>query len=233
MGSCFAKMRFPIPQRFVVERRGCRRLLNQCRQKSIRISARPSNTAKNATGGCTPKTRGTILVNRKNLIIRCRLICIPDPISCIRTCVAGLMLAVLGTPPRVNPFEKSFRRWIGCGRTALLGDCPVANYRNYRTYVKQREALKRRYEKEGLPCAACGGPFLWEYENRKLHPDVWKDARSFTADHIESVNSGGRMAPGVVGLRGMHRACNSSRGDETREQKPKPSNTPLRTSRKW
>ena len=109
----------------------------------------------------------------------------------------------------------------------------MASYRNDRTYVRQREALKRRYEREGLACAGCGGPFLWEYENRKLYPDFWKDARSFTADHIDSVNTGGRMAPGVHGLRGMHRSCNSSRGDGTREQKPKPTNGPLRTSREW
>ncbi|BCW85044.1 hypothetical protein NicSoilE8_27170 [Arthrobacter sp. NicSoilE8] len=108
----------------------------------------------------------------------------------------------------------------------------MKTYRNDRRYVAQREALKRSYQAQGLPCAACGNPFLWEFEDRKLYPDFWKDARSFTADHIDAVNAGGRMAPGVRGLRGMHRACNSARGDGSREAavKPKP---PLRTSRNW
>lgn len=111
----------------------------------------------------------------------------------------------------------------------------MKSYRNDRAYVSQRNALKRAYKAQGLPCAGCGGPFLWEFEDRKLHPEFWKDARSFTADHIEAVNVGGRMAPGVSGLQGMHRSCNSSKGDGSKARRPKPpvDPRPLRTSRDW
>lgn len=112
----------------------------------------------------------------------------------------------------------------------------MKSYRNDRTYVRQREALKRAYKAQGLPCAACNGPFLWEFEDRKQFPDFWKDARSFTADHIEAVNVGGRMAPGVGGLQGMHRACNSSKGDGSKRNWLKPPEgppPPLKTSREW
>lgn len=111
----------------------------------------------------------------------------------------------------------------------------MTTYRNDRRYVAQREALKRTYEAQGLACADCGGPFLWQFEDRKLYPDFWKDARSFTADHIAAVNLGGRMAPGVAGLQGMHRGCNSSKGDGSKARRLKPPEEPreLRTSRKW
>lgn len=111
----------------------------------------------------------------------------------------------------------------------------MKSYRNDVRYVAQREALKRRYRAQGLLCAGCGGPFFWEFEDRKLYPDFWKDARSFTADHIEAVNIGGRMAPGVDGLQGMHRACNSSKGDGSKGRRLKPPEDPppLKTSRQW
>ncbi len=107
-------------------------------------------------------------------------------------------------------------------------------YRNDRRYVAQRESLKRQYKAQGLPCAGCGGAFLWEYEDRKQYPDFWKDSRSFTADHVEAVNVGGRMAPGIAGLQGMHRACNSSKGDGTKKRrKPFEDPPPIETSREW
>lgn len=110
----------------------------------------------------------------------------------------------------------------------------MATYRNDRRYVAQRESLKRAYRAQGLPCAGCEKPFLWEFEDRKLYPEFWKDPRSFTADHIEAVNVGGRMAPGVAGLQGMHRACNSSKGDGSKKQRRPPEDPPpLRTSRQW
>jgi hydrogenase maturation factor HypF (carbamoyltransferase family) len=111
----------------------------------------------------------------------------------------------------------------------------MKSYRNDTRYVRQREVLKRRYQAQGLACASCGNPFLWEFEDRKLYPDFWKDARSFTADHIEAVNMGGRMAPGVDGLQGMHRACNSSKGDGSKTMRARPPQNPppLRTSREW
>lgn len=108
----------------------------------------------------------------------------------------------------------------------------MKTYRNDPRYVSQREALKRLYQAQGLPCAPCSKPFLWEFEDRKLYPDFWKESRSFTADHIEAVNVGGRMAPGVAGLQGMHRGCNASKGDGTRNRPPQ-DRPPLRTSRNW
>lgn len=111
----------------------------------------------------------------------------------------------------------------------------MATYRNDRTYVRQREALKRMYKAQDLPCADCGKPFLWDMENRRAYPDFWKDPRSFTADHIDAVNNGGRMAPGISGLQGLHRACNSSKGDGSKGRRFKPPKDPppLKTSRQW
>lgn len=110
----------------------------------------------------------------------------------------------------------------------------MKSYRNDRTYMAQAKAVKRRWKEQGLPCAGCGKLFLWEFEDRKLYPDFWKDPRSFTADHIEAVNVGGRMAPGVAGLQGMCRSCNSSKGDGTKKQRRPPEDPPpLRTSRQW
>ena len=111
----------------------------------------------------------------------------------------------------------------------------MKSYRNDTRYVAQRELLKRRYRAQGLSCAACGNPFLWEFEDRKQFPEFWKDARSFTADHVHAVNAGGRMAPGVDGLQGMHRGCNSSKGDGSKNARLKspPGPGPLRTSRDW
>lgn len=101
--------------------------------------------------------------------------------------------------------------------------------------MAQAKALKRRWKEQGLPCTGCGKPFLWEFEDRRLYPDFWKDSRSFSADHVEALNVGGRMAPGVSGLQGMHRACNSSKGDGSKRRTPKPPEDPppLRTSRQW
>lgn len=113
----------------------------------------------------------------------------------------------------------------------------LKTYRNDRHYVAQREALKRHYQAFNLPCADCGEPFLWEFEDRKQFPDFWKDSRSFTADHIHAVNLGGRMAPGLEGLQGMHRRCNSSKGDGSKGRRDaaatQPAPQPLRTSRQW
>lgn len=112
----------------------------------------------------------------------------------------------------------------------------MKSYRNDRRYTAQRDALKRMYKAQNLPCVGCGKPFLWEFEDRKQYPDFWKDPRSFTADHIEAVNLGGRMAPGLAGLQGMCRACNSSKGDGSKGRVPKPPNEPppsLKTSREW
>lgn len=106
-------------------------------------------------------------------------------------------------------------------------------WRNDTRYVRQREALKRRYRAANLPCAWCGLPFDWGMENRRLYPDYWKHPKSFTADHVEAVNVGGKMAPGIDGLRGLHRACNASRGDGTRARRAPVLDRPLKTSREW
>ena len=108
----------------------------------------------------------------------------------------------------------------------------MGTWRNDPRYVKQREALKRQYKAKNIPCQACGQPFNWDLEDRRAHPDYWKHPLSFTADHIVAVNAGGKMAPGLNGLRGLHRGCNSRRGDGTREAAHEPVKQP-HTSRQW
>jgi hypothetical protein len=93
-------------------------------------------------------------------------------------------------------------------------------YRNDRTYVAKRDALKRQARRNNTPCHLCGKPFDFDLP--------WKHAMSFTADHLTPVGVGGSM---TGPLAPAHRSCNSRRGVKdldglTRVQKPK-------TSRNW
>jgi hypothetical protein len=63
-------------------------------------------------------------------------------------------------------------------------------YRNDRTYVAKREALKRQCRRTGAPCHLCGKPFDWEREGTT---DWWKNPMSFTADHTQAIAAGGSM----------------------------------------
>lgn len=74
-------------------------------------------------------------------------------------------------------------------------------YRNDHSYVKRRDALRRRAKRLGLPCWLCGYPFDFTLD--------YRDPMAFTADHIHAVAAGGSM---TGELRPAHRSCNSRRG---------------------
>ena len=93
-------------------------------------------------------------------------------------------------------------------------------YRNDRTYVAKREALKRQCKKRNTPCHLCGSPFDFDLE--------WKHPMAFTADHLEPVGDGGSM---TGALAPAHRSCNSRRGKKALGAIPKAEKP--RTSREW
>jgi hypothetical protein len=77
------------------------------------------------------------------------------------------------------------------------------NGHGHRAYRRAQAALKRRTHDEGLPCVWCGSPI------DTTLPDG--DALSFTADHPEALNNGGRLAGQQ--LEPMHRRCNALKSD--------------------
>lgn len=95
---------------------------------------------------------------------------------------------------------------------------------NYRTYQPKAEALRRHAQRHNLPCWICGQPI-----NYQAH---WKQADSFTADHVDPLHMGGRINGE---LRPAHRSCNTRRSNKQRAGKPASTIKPLasKTSRKW
>lgn len=75
---------------------------------------------------------------------------------------------------------------------------------NDHEYTKRRDALRRRAKREGIPCWLCHEQIDWDVP--------WKHARSFTADHVDSLANGGSL---YGDLRVAHRGCNSRRGRGT------------------
>lgn len=57
--------------------------------------------------------------------------------------------------------------------------------RNDHSYVKRRDALKRKAQTNNWPCHLCGQPIAWDAD--------YRDKLAFTADHIDAVAAGGRM----------------------------------------
>lgn len=86
-------------------------------------------------------------------------------------------------------------------------------------YRARTAALRRRVEREGLPCWLCGQPI-----DLSLH---YTHSMSFTADHLHPLARGGRL---LGKLMPAHRSCNARRG----KGKAMPRRfEPLRTSRRW
>lgn len=77
----------------------------------------------------------------------------------------------------------------------------MATARNDRTYVRRRDALKKRARAADSPCHLCGGPIDWDAD--------YRDKRAFTADHVMAVGAGGSMHGELLPA---HRSCNSRRG---------------------
>jgi hypothetical protein len=101
--------------------------------------------------------------------------------------------------------------------------------RNDHSYVKRRDALKRKARAGNWPCHLCRGdkgPILYDEDYR--HP------LSFTADHIDAVAAGGRM---LGQLAPAHRSCNSKRQakplDEYLEQQETRRPAPTKRTVKW
>ena len=80
--------------------------------------------------------------------------------------------------------------------------------RGYKAYRRKRAALRRRVERENLPCGwnsiwGCGEPFDLSLE--------YPDPMSFTADHPNALANGGHLVK--QDLTPLHMRCNSMTGD--------------------
>lgn len=79
----------------------------------------------------------------------------------------------------------------------------IRNGPGHRAYRRKQAALKRRAQRESLPCYWCGKPFDFT-----LH---YNDKNAFTADHPHAVGNGGSLAGQE--LHPMHRGCNSRKNN--------------------
>lgn len=82
--------------------------------------------------------------------------------------------------------------------------------KGHRAYRRQQASLKRRTTNDDLLCGhgsahgwGCGEPIDTTLDSK--HP------MSFTADHDQALNNGGKLVGQV--LVPMHRRCNSRKGD--------------------
>lgn len=98
----------------------------------------------------------------------------------------------------------------------------MATRRNDHEYTKRRDALKRRATLNQEPCALCLKPIDYT-----LH---YLDAMAFTADHIESIKSGGRM---LGPLQPAHRSCNSRKGAGANKAPQGVEISPVRPTTVW
>lgn len=81
----------------------------------------------------------------------------------------------------------------------------IRNGRGRRNYERERDALKRYYKANNLPCKGCGQPFDWTITNHN-------DRFYFTADHPIPLAHGGSLTGQK--LEGFHRSCNSSKNNK-------------------
>lgn len=79
----------------------------------------------------------------------------------------------------------------------------IRNGRGHRAYRRKQGALKRRTQRENLPCSWCGKPFNWSLP--------YNAPMAFTADHPRAVGNGGHLVKQE--LEPFHRRCNSLKGD--------------------
>lgn len=80
--------------------------------------------------------------------------------------------------------------------------------RGYKAYRRKRAALRRRVERENLPCGdgsdyGCGQPFDLTI--------AYPDPMSFSADHPVALANGGHLLRQE--LHPFHLGCNSRKGD--------------------
>lgn len=91
-----------------------------------------------------------------------------------------------------------------------MGSRSIRDGKGHRAYRRQQAALKRRTKVQDLPCGY-GSPSGWGCGE---HIDTELPAghrMSFTADHDDALNNGGRLVGGL--LVPMHLSCNSRKND--------------------
>lgn len=80
--------------------------------------------------------------------------------------------------------------------------------RGYKAYRRKRAALKRRVERENLPCGYGGNYGCGEGFDLTLK---YPHKMSFSADHPDALNNGGHLLK--QDLIPMHLGCNSRKND--------------------
>jgi hypothetical protein len=90
-----------------------------------------------------------------------------------------------------------------------MGSHSIRDGKGHRAYRRQREALKRRTAREDLPCGY-GSAHGWGCGN-KIDTTLPAGHRlSFTADHDDALDNGGKLLGHLVP---MHLACNSRKSN--------------------
>ena len=92
---------------------------------------------------------------------------------------------------------------------AVTNTRSIRDGKGHRAYRRKQAALKRRTANEHLPCGygstqgwGCGGQIDTTLDKR--------NRMSFTADHDEALDNGGRLLGPLVP---MHRGCNSRKSN--------------------
>lgn len=90
-----------------------------------------------------------------------------------------------------------------------MGSHPVRDGVGHRAFRRKQAALKRRTKREHLPCGYAS-PSGWGC-GEQIDTDLpATDAMSFTADHDEALDNGGKLLGFLVP---MHRRCNSRKSN--------------------
>jgi hypothetical protein len=84
-----------------------------------------------------------------------------------------------------------------------MGSSRIRDGKGHRAYRRKQAALKRRAQRENIPCSWCGEEILFDVPS--THP------RSFTADHPVAIHNGGDLVKQELAV--MCRACNARKGD--------------------
>lgn len=88
-----------------------------------------------------------------------------------------------------------------------MGSHPVRDGKGHRAYRRRQDALKRRTKREQLPC---GHGSSWGC-GKQIDTDLPSThTMSFTADHDEALDNGGKLLGFLVP---MHRGCNARKSN--------------------
>lgn len=84
-----------------------------------------------------------------------------------------------------------------------MGSRSIRNGKGHRAYRRKQAALKRRAQREDLPCSSCGLSIDFDAPAT--------DPRSFTADHPIPIANGGDLVRQELAV--MCRSCNARKGN--------------------